>query len=234
MCGQCLRKNSGSNDYKVSLKREESLSGRGRAEYEKEPPVSSGDLSEFERVFLECHNKYRARHKVQHFVWSDKLTAKARKWAIHLVAESRRNGDTNLLAGQSGSEKSGLGQTCCTISAMTKPTPSSMAERVCGQWYETGEHFAVGNNAVNPQAAAFTQMVWRDSKRVGACLMWQGQQALIVAFYFPPGNVENEFGGNVSKVMRTPRPARRRVEVDSPLSSPGVSLTPPSFNRLDR
>ena len=233
VCAQCLRKNSGSGDNcKVSLRHTESLSVTNRSEFAKEPPVSPAELSEFENTFLEFHNKFRARHKVQHLVWSDKLTAKARKWAIHLIAESKRNNSSKLLAGQTGSNRSGLGETCCTISALTKPTPSGMAERVCSQWYETGEHFAVGETAVNKRAASFTQMVWRETKRVGACLMWQGQVALIVSFYWPPGNVENEFSTNVTKVMRTPRPARKKVQVDSdsPLSSPAVNRVPPSFN----
>ena len=107
---------------------------------------------------------------------------------------------------------------------------------MCNQWYETGENFAVGETVVSQQAAPFTQMVWRETKRVGACLIWQCQVALIVAFYWPPGNVEHEFKTNVTKVMRTPRTTRRRVEVDSdsPLSSPAVNLVPPSFNTLDR
>ena len=235
VCAQCLRRNSRSGDRcNVSLRHQESLAIR--AVYAKEPPVSPAELSEFEKVFLECHNKFRARHKVQHLVWSDKLTARARLWAIHLVAESSRNGNRTLLSGQSGGEQSGLGLTCCTISAITRPSLTGMAEKVCGQWYETGDHFAVGETVVNKLAAPFTQMVWRETKRVGSCLIWHGQVALIVAFYWPPGNVEHEFKTNVTKVMRTPRTTKRRIQVDSdsPLSSPTVNLVPPTFNTQDR
>lgn len=184
------------------------------------------ELKQFERTFLECHNRFRLRHKVQHLVWSEKLAARARKWAIRLIAQSGRGKVGALIGANLVMEDCEFGQTCCTLPTVTKPTLQEAAESICNQWYLTEASFVVGETAVSRAAAPFTQMVWKGTQRVGACLVKHSTVAVLVSFYWPPGNVENEFSHNVTKIMKTPILSRRRIEVDSPTTPVGSLGTP--------
>merc|ERR1719223_970197 len=104
VCNGCLSKTTKFDGCKVALNRAPSIN---TVTYSGEPPISLADLGEFERAFLDGHNRFRARHKVQHLVWSDRLTSKARKWAIHLVAENKRKNHSTTLLAESESD-SGL------------------------------------------------------------------------------------------------------------------------------
>jgi len=49
------------------------------------------------------------------------------------------------------------------------------------------------------QTGHFTQLVWKDTQKVGAGLAYNGDRtkAYVVAQYAPPGNYEGEYEENV-------------------------------------
>jgi len=207
-CVDCARKLSD-----ASLKNEQRCqvivkhSPKDTSIYDKEMDVKDADLSEFEKSFMDNHNTLRFKHAVKPLTWSNKLTAKARAWAIHLIAEQerekKRNSKAKPLKIHTSTNDKGFGQTCCIIPAFARPTATIMADKVCDQWYSSGKEFKAEDNTFIQEAAPFTQMVWRESSKLGACLMWYGEMAIIVANYYPAGNYEQEFIKNVTNYQNT-------------------------------
>jgi len=154
-------------------------------------PVHSGDLTEFDEVCLEHHNKLRAKHNAAPLTWSEKCAEHARMWAEHLA-------DIDSLAHDSSS---GMGENCGYFASSRAGSKSDTvwAENVCDLWYSEIKSYSFSKNDYQPQTGHFTQMIWKGTQRMGSAIVKQGNKVYIVANYFPAGNFMGKYKENIEK-----------------------------------
>lgn len=143
------------------------------------PTYTGGDA--FARDFLAAHNTYRARHCAAPLVWSDELQRYAQRWATHL--QSQGCGLTHS-SGSYGENLAGG-----TASALSPQTVTAM-------WYDEVGMYAYGSG-FSMSTGHFTQVVWRNTQRLGCAMASCGGNAVYVCSYDPPGNYAGDFPKNV-------------------------------------
>jgi uncharacterized protein YkwD len=128
---------------------------------------------------LAAHNRYRAALGIAPLAWSGELAASAAAWAQQLVAKGRfehsqvPHGE-NLWLGTAGAY-----------------TQTSMVDN----WGEEQQHYVHG---VFPKVTKggvvghYTQMVWRNTTRVGCGLATGKGVEVLVCHYDPPGNYHGQ------------------------------------------
>jgi len=136
----------------------------------------------FSQEILYAHNAYRSAVGVAPLLWSDDLAAAARSWARSLSSNldfqhdpNARNQGENLWMGTDGAFSltqmvDTWGQEDQDFRNGTFPDVSAT-----GNWFDVGH---------------YSQMVWRNTKRVG-CAGVTGSDGnyRLVCRYSPPGNV---------------------------------------------
>ena len=134
------------------------------------------------RQLLTSHNKARARVGLAPLMWSEGLATYAREWADHLASTSRRmehrphsgmwkqvHGE-NLFMGTAGYY--GVAD---AAAAWERERPA-----YDGRIIDGSNLYACGH---------YTQLVWRNSKRIGCAKVECAGNVIIVCNYDPPGNV---------------------------------------------
>ncbi|XP_067932797.1 Golgi-associated plant pathogenesis-related protein 1-like [Watersipora subatra] len=86
-------------------------------------------------------------------------------------------------------------------------------EDVTTIWYNESENYDYEAGGFHPDCAQFTQLIWRATRMFGiAFAEYEPSDAkgfvktVIVANYFPCGNVENQFKENIGEPMQTSGP----------------------------
>jgi uncharacterized protein YkwD len=133
-------------------------------------------------VVLESHNRKRKRHCAKPLEWSAELAEVAQGWADTLkkrgcpLEHNETKYGENLAAG--------------TASVMT-------GERAVDIWYEENARYRYGPNEASAATGHFTQLVWRDSRRLGCGTASCDAKRVWVCNYDPPGNVKGEYADEV-------------------------------------
>lgn len=134
------------------------------------------------KEFVDYHNRARAEVNVEPVTWSDRLAEGAQSWADQLA----RRG---LLQHSSGS---GYGENLAIHSSVLGGA---------ALWYAEKPDYVPGSeipgNFGTFKAGHYTQMVWRDTREIGAgkARIQAGRyrgQFVIVCRYNPPGNYLGE------------------------------------------
>ncbi|KAL0266620.1 UNVERIFIED_CONTAM: hypothetical protein PYX00_009113 [Menopon gallinae] len=159
------------------------------------PPPKQIDEKELEKLnddCIKCHNAYRERHGVPPLTFSKELAAYAQNWAEELADNQRFEHRKNGAAGEN--------------LFMFYSSDSSVivsAGQACDSWYSEIKKFQFGKEPRNMDAGHFTQMIWKETKKVGMGRARgpTGKQ-IIVANYDPPGNLLGTFATNVPKPLQ--------------------------------
>ncbi|HEX4693326.1 CAP family protein [Sphingomonas sp.] len=141
-------------------------------------PIASGV---FERAMMGSHNAARRDAGVPDLAWDAGLAADARDWADHLAetgrfehSTARKSEGENLFMGSAGSYS---------------------YEEMVRFWVEEGRNFtdgvfpAISINGQWSSVGHYSQIVWRDTTRVGCALATGDGHDYLVCRYSPPGNV---------------------------------------------
>ena len=124
------------------------------------------------REMVSAHNAVRADVNVAPLQWSAELAAIAKKWA-----------DTLLARRQFLHSDSGYGENLFAITGGSV-TPAT----VVGHWASESRNFDYRSNACRGLCGHYTQIVWRESRRVGCAVARGGGREVWVCNYDPPGN----------------------------------------------
>jgi hypothetical protein len=129
---------------------------------------------------LTAHNKYRREVGVPDLVWSDDLARDAQTWSNQLASsgrfehsKDRNNQGENLWMGTSGAY-----------------SPTAMVKG----WGDEKQYFRMGNfpdvsTTRNwADVGHYTQMVWRDTTKVGCAKATGGGNDVLTCRYSTPGN----------------------------------------------
>jgi len=133
---------------------------------------------------LSHHNKVRKEVGSTPLVWSQELAAYAQRWAEYLANE---NGCEMRHRGESDREGKQFGENIFWGSDKNVYQPSNASL----SWYSEIEDYKYGPLTEKNwyKTGHYTQMVWKNTLRMGAGVAYCPSGALIVvANYDPPGN----------------------------------------------
>ncbi len=143
------------------------------------PASSSRPLGEreFSREMLHAHNDVRAGAGLPPLQWSSELAGFAQKWAASLIANNRTAHNTRTSYGEN-ILATGLGS-----------TPTS----VVTEWASESRAYTYRTNTCNGDCGHYTQLVWRNTRRVGCAMAHNSQREVWVCSYDPAGNFKGEW-----------------------------------------
>ena len=133
-------------------------------------------------TIIAAHNRKRKRHCAPPLEWSGEIADVAQAWADKLAKRG--------CAFDHSSSKYGENLAAGTESVMD-------AERAVEIWYEEQQHHKFGGGGFSERAGHFTQLVWKDSRRLGCGTSTCNGKRIWVCNYDPPGNVKGEFADEV-------------------------------------
>jgi uncharacterized protein YkwD len=125
------------------------------------------------RKMLEAHNAVRAKVGVPPLEWSDSLARYAGEWARALI----RSGDFQHR------NQNQYGENLFTITGGTA-SPRQVVEG----WASEARNYDYRANRCRGVCGHYTQIVWRDTRRVGCGAARSGRREVWVCNYDPPGN----------------------------------------------
>lgn len=133
---------------------------------------------------LAAHNRYRADLNIPPLEWSDQLASHAQGWAQHLA---RRGGRS--LVHSSNSSRPGEGENLWMGTSgyysYTQMVDSWGSEK---RYFKGGTfpHVSTTGNWAN--VGHYTQIIWKNTQKVGCALATAGGYDILVCRYSPPGN----------------------------------------------
>jgi hypothetical protein len=147
-----------------------------------------GRTGNFDSRLLAAHNRERGAAGIAALEWDDSLAADAALWALHLAELNdleHSPDDPDDLDPQG--ENLWLG-------TRTRFSPEEMV----GTWIEEKERFKPGvfpDNSLTgdlDDVGHYTQLMWRDTERVGCAVEANGEFDILVCRYSAAGNVIGE------------------------------------------
>ena len=151
--------------------------GNGVVQPSAPPPPQSE--SSFQSEMLERHNFWRNRLNIENLVWSEELASLAQEWANYMLSD-------NFFAHRTGTD---YGENLYQSSGRS-PT----AQQVVDLWGNEVEFYNYNTNTCQPgkMCGHYTQIIWRDTKRVGCAKASDGTSTYVVCNYDPAGNFVGE------------------------------------------
>jgi uncharacterized protein YkwD len=138
--------------------------------FEQPSGTESGKMS----GITEAHNKYRRELNIPDLVWDEQVAAYAQEWAENLKREG-----CNLkhrTRGKYGENLAWAGGKNLTTSEVVK------------MWYDEVQYYDYATNSCKKVCGHYTQVVWKNSKRLGCGMASCGNTEVWVCNYDPPGN----------------------------------------------
>ncbi len=129
------------------------------------------------REMLTTHNAVRAEAKLPPLQWSSSLAAFSQKWANTLLARNRTAHNPN----------SPYGENILITGVGFSPS------LVVREWASESTNYRYRSNTCRGDCGHYTQIVWRDTRRVGCAVARGARREVWVCSYDPPGNYEGEW-----------------------------------------
>jgi hypothetical protein len=149
----------------------------------------NNDLNKFQNEALGYHNFYRKKHASPPLTLDDTLSGFAQYWAEELTKMANPvHSPMNWRKKYNGEP---LGENIFV--SKNQITGKSLSE----VWYsEVNKHDF--SQSLQNETQSFTQMIWFDTKKVGFGKAYgPNGRCVVVALYYPMGNIQNEFENNV-------------------------------------
>ena len=139
--------------------------------------LSAGTARGLRDDMIAAHNEVRRSSGVPPITWSDDLAQEARKWAEHLIASGQFSHRPNNNYGENLYEMDG-----------GTATPSDVVEA----WASERRYYNHARNTCSGRCGHYTQVVWRDTTRIGCGVARDRRREVWVCNYEPPGNIIGE------------------------------------------
>ena len=149
-------------------------------------------VSEFQFECLEEHNKHRKLHHAEELIMTPELNQSAQKWADHLI-------DQSALSNSNKSNETGES----IYSYWTNdPKHKLKAAEVIDNWYKEIENYNFDHSEEQirgnfQKIGNFSQIVWKNTQKLGIGAASKNGKTIVVAHYQPGGNVVGKFKRNV-------------------------------------
>lgn len=155
------------------------------------PMTYAGVPSVFKDAFV-LQNQYRLLHNVQPLKWSEQLANKAQEWADFL---NLSNSFTDGMLTDANNNT--LGQNIGATFTLGHQDLSKNAKDTVDIWYSEKINYNYEYPELNTAAEHFSQMVWNNTQYVGFGISNTGPRTIIVADYYPAGNIVHQYKNNV-------------------------------------
>ncbi|MFL6415305.1 MAG: CAP domain-containing protein [Bryobacteraceae bacterium] len=126
---------------------------------------------------LAAHNVYRRQIGTPPLEWSTRLAATAQSWANELVQTAVLKHRSDLQVGEN------------LFEAVGRPAD---VRQVVDSWAAERSAYHPETNSCSGRCGHYTQIIWRDTKRVGCGVAREGRREIWVCNYDPPGNIIGE------------------------------------------
>ncbi len=146
---------------------------------------------------VSAHNKVRSKFRLQPLSWSPSLATFSTKWANHL---KRSTGCKMHHRPHSGRNKTDFGENLYWASPFRWSDGATEVQKVTSyavvnEWAKEVKYYNYQAHRCQPgqQCGHYTQIVWRDSKKVGCGLaICPDKSQVWVCSYDPPGNWQGQ------------------------------------------
>lgn len=126
-----------------------------------------------------AHNAIRRQHRLPDLVWSNELAAYAEQWGTHL--QQHRCGLAHRPS--AGRFRQLYGENLFAI-AGGQANPREVVQA----WASEARYYHYPSNRCRGICGHYTQIVWRNSRRLGCAVKSCGASEVWVCNYDPPGN----------------------------------------------
>ena len=138
---------------------------------------------------LDIHNRFRENHYCKKLKLNDELSEKAQKYADKCAQSD------NIIHYIDLYNDEVIGQNIYIVDKNKFDV-----DKICHVWYDEKKKYDFNSNNYNKNASHFTQLVWKSTECVGFGYSNNNEgKVYFVAYYYPAGNIFNEFGTNVLK-----------------------------------
>jgi len=150
-----------------------------------ETKVYKPDLDLIKKIVLDLHNKERALLKIPLLELDEEICKTvSQPWAENLAAK-------NIF---SHSKTKGYGENIANRSPMDEKS----AEKLFNQWLNEKQNYKYakypeGNIDPSKQKGHYTQLIWKNSTKLGVGFAWKGKKCYLVTDYKPPGNISGQY-----------------------------------------
>ncbi|GGD63861.1 hypothetical protein GCM10010990_11660 [Croceicoccus mobilis] len=149
---------------------------------DKYPEIDSVPQGSFAGRLLETHNRERIRMGVPPLAWDPKLARDAQEWA-NVIARKQ------TLTHASRMDRNGAGENLW-VGVKGYYTAEEMIETFIDekQYYRPGTFPKVSTTGQWADVGHYTQLIWRETEKVGCAVAPGGGQDWLVCRYYPAGN----------------------------------------------
>ncbi len=145
-----------------------------------EPSQPTAVSNEFESTILNAHNRLRRDHCASPLTWSDEAAVIAQQWANQLKKEN--------CAFYHNSDNKGHGENLAWGT-----TGRYLSGDFVQMWYDEIKDYNFNNPGFSMGTGHFTQVVWKNTSKVGCAPATCNNGTLLVCNYSPPGNYIDQF-----------------------------------------
>lgn len=144
---------------------------------------------EFNLNGVAVHNKYRKLHGVPPVEYSSEAATYAQDWANKLAKSGKFEHSPNPKK---------FGENLFLTSGSSAPSP----DIACQSWYSEIKVHKFGQEPTSLESGHFTQMIWKATQQIGMGRAKGKNGWIVVANYYPRGNVIGSFTQNVPKPIQ--------------------------------
>jgi len=139
------------------------------------PPTAGDTPSSFGQTCLDVHNKYRAMHSAPALKWDNTMA----NYALNHV----KTGGCHMQHSKGPyGENLGIG--------------FSDVKSCIDAWYKEESKYNYGSGGFSSATGHFTQVVWKNAKKIG-CAQWKCGHGYYISCNYDTGNVIGSFKTNV-------------------------------------
>lgn len=151
----------------------------------KDVSVNKDKRSQIEAC-LKAHNVYRAKHGVPDLEICPNLCEKSQKVADDFIANKRSN----------RSQTDNYGENIFAVES-SDPNYVINGNEAVDSWYSGNKYYKFEQPGFSQKTGHFTQLVWKNSKKLGVGIAKVGGKTVVACLYDPPGNFEKDYPKNV-------------------------------------
>jgi len=151
----------------------------------KENKIDNNENDIINKMFNK-HSELRKMHGCsKDFELDNSLSSLAKKRAEKLISSKNEIFSEDLY------NKEVLGENILISDKILK------SEEICDKWYNEGQNYNYEKNKFQKGTGHFTQIVWKNTEKVGFGIKNDKSKMVVVAYYYPAGNIFGEFTKNV-------------------------------------
>merc|ERR1719315_336252 len=159
------------------------LKDEKKSKNDKERRKRSISNIQFAKNMLDEHNKYRSKHGVPPLKLDNKMNAYAQNLA-----------ESNAAAGRLAHTPPEHGRYGENLASSEGHPLHGEPKRIVQRWYN---EISLYPGHYTKESGHFSQVIWKNSKRLGVGFAQKGNKLFVAAVYDPVGNVPRAFEANV-------------------------------------